>query len=152
MHTRTLELAAEEQLAGRLLHMQRAAYTLEAGLIGDDRIPPLHENLDDLRRAPLRWVAAFEDDELIGAVAWEATAQQIDIARLVVSPAWHRRGVGRALVREVLRLSGGRTTTVSTGRDNAPARQLYERLGFSALEDEEVLPGLWIMRYALTQR
>jgi ribosomal protein S18 acetylase RimI-like enzyme len=144
-----LDLAADEQLAGRLLHLQRTAYALEAALIGDDRIPPLHETLDDLRSAPLRWAGAFDDNGLMGAVAWEETAEEVDIARLVVSPDRHRRGVGTALVREVLTLSRGRRTIVSTGRDNASARQLYERLGFVKVGDEEALPGLWVTRYTM---
>lgn len=149
MQITRLDLAADEQLAGRLLHMQRAAYALEAALIGDDRIPPLRETLDDLRAAPLLWVGACDNDGLMGAAAWEETAEEVDIARLVVSPDRHRRGVGKALVREVLELSAGRRTTVSTGRDNAPARQLYERLGFVTVGDEEVLPGLWVTRYTM---
>ena len=142
-----LDVAADEQLAGRLLRLQRAAYAQEAALIGDDRIPPLHETLEDLRNASLHWAGAFDDDGLMGAVAWEETAEEVDIARLVVSPDRHRRGVGKALVREVLTLSGDRRTVVSTGRDNAPARRLYERLGFATVGDVEVLPGLWVTRY-----
>ena len=34
-----------------------------------------------------------------------------------------------------------------TGRDNAPARRLYERLGFRRAGDDEVLPGLVVTRY-----
>jgi ribosomal protein S18 acetylase RimI-like enzyme len=38
-------------------------------------------------------------------------------------------------------------TTVSTGRGNGPARALYERLGFSHVNDREVIPGLWVTQY-----
>jgi ribosomal protein S18 acetylase RimI-like enzyme len=72
----------------------------------------------------------------------------VDIDRLVVAPAAHRRGTGSALVRAVLDRAAGRRTTVSTGRDNAPARRLYERLGFTCVGEEEVIPALWISRYA----
>ena len=37
---------------------------------------------------------------------------------------------------------------VSTGRDNAPARRLYERRGFGLVRDREVMPGLWIAELA----
>ncbi|YCK34165.1 hypothetical protein ACNF49_08735 [Actinomadura sp. ATCC 39365] len=53
----------------RLLDLQRAAYAVEAALIGDDRVPPLHEPLSDLLAAPLTWVGAFEGDALLGAIA-----------------------------------------------------------------------------------
>jgi GNAT superfamily N-acetyltransferase len=139
--------ADDGELAGALLLVQHAAYAVEAALIGDDRIPPLHEDLDDLRNAPLLWLAAFIGDALVGAVAWTEDGAVVDIDRLVVAPDAQRQGVGSALVRAVLRRAAGRPTTVSTGRENTPARRLYERLGFTCAGGEEVIPGLWITRY-----
>ncbi|MFE3454401.1 GNAT family N-acetyltransferase [Nonomuraea sp. NPDC059194] len=131
-----------------LLDLQHAAYAVEAALIGDDRIPPLRESLDDLRAAPLSWRGAFDHDgTLVGAVAWTESEDLIDIDRLVVDPRAHRKGIGRALVEELLGMVGARTTVVATGRDNVPARTLYERLGFTRIEDVEVIAGLWITRY-----
>ncbi|MEV1146399.1 GNAT family N-acetyltransferase [Micromonospora sp. NPDC049799] len=75
-------------------------------------------------------------------------AAVVDIDRLVVDPAAHRRGVGRALVTAVLDRAGSRRVLVATGRANRPARRLYETLGFAAATEEEVVPGLWITRYA----
>ncbi|GAA2362651.1 GNAT family N-acetyltransferase [Nonomuraea africana] len=133
-----------------LLDLQRAAYAVEAEIIGDDRIPPLRESLDDLLAQRLLWRGAVDDDgTLIGAVAWSDTGHEIDIDRLVVDPRAHRRGVGRALVAELLDRAGGKRVIVATGRDNLPARTLYEKLGFTTVEDVEVIPGLWISRYVL---
>lgn len=50
----------------------------------------------------------------------------------------------------MLARAGTRPTVVATGRDNVPAGSLYERFGFVRGGDEEVLPGLWITRYAHT--
>ncbi|EYR65165.1 acetyltransferase [Actinotalea ferrariae CF5-4] len=60
---------ADADLARRLLVVQHEAYAREAELIQDDRIPPLHEDLDTLRSAPVTWVAAFDDAELLGAAS-----------------------------------------------------------------------------------
>ncbi|MGN9808037.1 GNAT family N-acetyltransferase [Micromonospora sp. BQ11] len=139
---------ADETLARSLLAVQHAAYAVEAALIGDDRIPPLRETLADLRAAPLCWLGACADGRLLGAIAWTADAAVVDIDRLVVDPAAHRGGVGRALVTAVLHHAGSRRVLVATGRANRPARRLYEALGFTATTDEEVAPGLWITRYA----
>lgn len=139
---------ADADLARRLLVVQHEAYAREAELIQDDRIPPLHEDLDTLRSAPVTWVAAFDDAELLGAVAWTEEGPAVDVDRLVVAGSARRRGVGTRLVTHVLRLSDRRTTTVSTGRANLPARSLYERLGFGLVGDREVLPGLWVADYA----
>ncbi|WP_225753032.1 GNAT family N-acetyltransferase [Actinotalea sp. Marseille-Q4924] len=148
MILRSVEPAAEPGLARALLAVQRQAYAKEADLIQDDRIPPLHEDLDALRSAPLLWVAAFDDEELLGAVAWTEEGSVVDVDRLVVAGTVHRRGVGTRLVTDVLRRADWRTTTVSTGRANVPARRLYERLGFGLVGDREVLPGLWVTDYA----
>ena len=139
--------AADGELARELLLLQRAAYACEAALIGDDRIPPLHEGLEDLVRAPLLWVGAFAEGRLIGALGYQDAVDRLDIDRLVVAPNAHRLGTGSELVREALDRAGLRRAVVATGRDNRPARALYERLGFSRAGDEEVLPGLWITRY-----
>ena len=127
--------------------MQREAYAVEAALIGDDRIPPLHEDLAALRAAPLRWTGVVRDGELAGALAWTDEGDVLDVHRLVVAPSSARRGIGSALVRSVLAAAGPRPTVVATGRDNAPARALYERLGFERTGDREVLPGLWVTGY-----
>jgi ribosomal protein S18 acetylase RimI-like enzyme len=135
-------------LAEHVLAMQHAAYAIEAELIGDDRIPPLHETIDDLLAVDLRWLGAYEDDRLIGAIGvGEPTNWEVDIDRLMVDPRRHRRGAGRALVAEVVRRAERRSIVVSTGRDNPPARRLYESFDFEHTGDHEVIPGLWVARY-----
>ena len=135
-----------------LLELQRAAYAVEAELIGDDRIPALSEDLPGLLSAGLTWLGVHDDGRLVGAVAFVASASLVDVHRLVVAPTAARRGIGRALVSEVVQLAEGRPVDVSTGRDNAPARALYEGLGFAWLGDLEVLPGLWVSRYRALSR
>ena len=119
-------------------------------MIDDDRIPALHEDVEDLRSAELPWVAAFVDRRLVGAVGWRENDEELDVDRLVVAPEMHRRGVGSLLIRDVLQRAGSRRVVVSTGRDNAPATSMYEQLGFVRLEDEEVVPRLWVTRYSWT--
>ncbi|MDF2559557.1 MAG: hypothetical protein K0R99_1003 [Microbacterium sp.] len=146
---RTRRLTAEEvrARAPQLLELQHQAYAVEAELIGDDRIPPLHETESDLVSAGLEWLACVDENQQItGAVGYVIEDDVIDLDRLMVSPAHHRRGLGRALVREVVSLAP--RTVVATGRDNAPARALYESLGFVHQSDVEPIPGLWISRYS----
>ena len=147
MRLAELDPATDAAAAAELLALQRSAYAVEAALIGDDRIPPLHEPLLELRAAALCWLGATFEGRLVGAVAVRVEDAGLDIDRLVVAPDAHRRGVGSALVSAVLDRAAGRPTTVSTGRDNRPARLLYQRLGFGATGDDQVLPGLWVTRF-----
>lgn len=147
-----LSPADDPQLAAELLALQRAAYAVEAELLGSDRIPPLHEGLDELRAVPLRWLGAVDGSGLVGAVAWSVAPEGIDLARLVIAPRAFRRGLGRRLVAAVQdRAAPGERVTVATGRVNAPARRLYEGLGFVAVQHREVEPGLWITRHEWTR-
>ena len=141
-----LDPATDAGVAAELLALQRSAYAVEAVLIGDDRIPPLHESVAELRAAALWWLGAMCEERLVGAVAVRVEDDGLDVDRLVVAPDAHRRGAGSALVSAVLDRAAGRPTTVSTGRDNRPARLLYERLGFAPTGDVEVLPELWVTR------
>lgn len=144
--------------AAELVALQRESYAVEAALIGSDAIPPLHDTAATLVAAGLTWYGIRDGGgdgigdggALLGAVAVAEEPDAVDLDRLVVSPRAFRRGVGTALVRHVLALAGDRRVDVSTGRDNAPARALYVRLGFARTGEQEVLPGLWVTRYART--
>jgi len=63
----TLGPDLEDTVAAELVRLQRAAYAVEAALIGDDRIPPLHEGPADLRAARLRWFVVREAAGLVAA-------------------------------------------------------------------------------------
>lgn len=139
------------QLAHALLAVQQAAYAVEATLIGDDRIPSLHESVGELQAGKLLWLVASLDGDIVGAVAWSESDDEMDIDRLIVAPTAHRRGIGATLVGEVMQRAGARRIIVSTGRENSPARALYERLGFEKVKDEEVLPGLTVTRYQFSE-
>lgn len=138
---------ADRPLAEQILGVQKSSYAVEARLIGDDRIPLLHESVDDLCAAQVHWLVAREGDEILGAAAWS----EAGIDRLVVAPHAHRRGIGRALVDAMLESIVAHRVHVATGRDNTPARRLYESFGFVHTEDRQVLPGLWLARYELVR-
>jgi ribosomal protein S18 acetylase RimI-like enzyme len=142
--------AADRAIALRLHAIQIAAYQVEADLIGTDAIPPLHETVDALQHRPFTWLGALDGEQIIGAIAWQETGEIVDIHRLIVDPAAHRQGAGTALVRALLSHATSRPVFVATGAANAPARRLYERLGFELTGEREVLPGLRIAEFMFT--
>jgi ribosomal protein S18 acetylase RimI-like enzyme len=150
-----LDLGQAPVLA-EVLRLQRAAYAVEAALLGDDRIPPLHEDAEQLRAAALQWLGVpvpppGPPSGLAAAVAWVVQDGVLDLHRLVVDPSCARRGLGRRLVQHLLDAHPDRPAVVSTGRGNAPARRLYEGLGFREVGTVEVLPGLQVVRYELAR-
>ena len=125
---RTLHDTELREHAGELVALQRRAYRVEAELIGDDRIPQLSETAAELIGADLVWKTVHDDAQVVAALAYSIEEGALEIDRLVVDPAWHRRGLARA--------------------DNAPARALYASLRFTHIGDREVAPGLWASDYA----
>ena len=136
---------ADEAVARDVLELQRAAYAVEAGLIGSDGIPALTETLDALRTAGEDWLGLSDEGGLIGAVSWRELGDgMIDIHRLVVAPRAFRRGVATALLDGLDATFPDRTMVVSTGTANEPALSLYRRRGFVVVRTRDVISGLSI--------
>ena len=102
--------------------------------MGDYRteVPTLHDPGND------RFITlAEEQEQLLGYVGWNVTGGDSGRLEMVaVHPAARRRGVGTALCRDVverLRSRGVTVIHIGTGGDafHAPARRLYESLGFT---------------------
>ncbi|ATZ27744.1 Mycothiol acetyltransferase [Streptomyces lavendulae subsp. lavendulae] len=141
---RPLDLT-DDATAGAVHRIGRAAYAVEARLIGFDGIPALGESLAQLRARPLHWLGAVSGDgALAGFLAWEAApGGAVSLDRLCVDPAWFRRGIASLLLGHALtELFADRTVEVTTGAANTPAVTLYERLGFVRGADFFPVPGL----------
>ena len=142
MSLRVAELdLGDDATLERLVALQRASYAVEAELIGADVLPPMHETPAELRGCGETFLGAGEEGELLGAISFRRAGGTVDIHRLVVDPAAFRRGVATALLDALeARERDATHWTVGTGAENAPARALYERRGFTATE-ERVVPG-----------
>lgn len=137
----------DRTLAERLLEVQHAAYAVEAGLIGFDGIPPLQEDLDGLMASTEHWLGRFDEDTLVGAVAYELSADEVEISRLIVDPAHARRGHGRALLDHLDELEPRPVSLVSTGSANAPAVKLYTSRGYAETGRIEIAPGVHLTQF-----
>ena len=135
--------------AQAVIVLQREAYAVEAALIGSNGIPALTQSLEAVQAAGEDWLGMSDGEGLLGAVSWrELDVGTVDIHRLIVAPRAFRLGVATALLDALDSRFPDRPMVVSTGRDNAPARRLYERRGFGLVRDREVMPGLWIAELA----
>lgn len=136
----------DADIARRIVEIQRAAYSVEASLIGFDGIPQLVETTEDVMGLDgMRWRGVFDGETLAGVIAWQVGDRFIDIDRLAVDPQFARRGYGRQLVRTV---PADRRTIVSTGTDNGPAHGLYVSEGFSEVGRTEVATGIFTTQFS----
>ncbi len=143
MNIKRLDMA-DAAVAAEVLAVQRAAYRVEADLIGSAHIPPLHETLDELMGAKLEWLGIRDSGAVVAVIGYTRDDGVVDIDRLMVAPSAMRQGHGAALV-EALGDDG--TITVSTGTRNGPARELYSKLGFEIAGESEPVPGLPVTHY-----
>jgi ribosomal protein S18 acetylase RimI-like enzyme len=132
--------------------LQRAAYEVEAALIGTREIPGLRETVEQLASSCETFWGCFGVAGVCeGVIATEPELENgvelVRISRLAVRPDCFRRGVGRRLVSHVLEQAPGRVVKVTTGAANAPGRRLYESLGFAFIGERVVGRGVRIVEY-----
>lgn len=135
----------DSRLLREVRSLQQHAYAVEAALIGCWEIPGLRESPEELLASAETFWGCFVpgvDDaspRCAGIVATEpepGALGPLRISRLAVDPARFRQGVGRRLLShvlapETLARASHTAVVVSTGAANAPARALYESMGFS---------------------
>ena len=134
--------------AEAIVVLQRASYRVEADLLGARTLPALKESPRRLRRTRERFLGAFEGERLVGAVSWKRTGALVDVHRLVVHPDRFRRGIAGLLLDALEEREGdAERSIVATGAANAPARRLYERRGFTAVEEHLTAGSITIVTY-----
>jgi GNAT superfamily N-acetyltransferase len=92
--------------------------------------------LSDQGVADGRMSVAAADGRVIGFATWLGTGEVTEIEDLFVDPDWMRRGVGRALVADLLAMAERRGVRRVEVTGNPHARAFYERVGFTC--DHEV--------------
>ena len=144
-------LTADElpSLIDELIALQRRAYSREAEILGRDDLPILRETPEQALTKNLSWHAAMTPEgRPVAATAFEKRGDANFITRVIVDPDWHRRGLGGKLVESI----PDGPLEVITARDNPPGVGMYERLGFSRMEEEEPRPGFFTVRYRRERR
>ncbi len=123
------DIAVAEQV--RAVHV--LAYAQEALLLKVKDFPPLRRTAEDIQSCAECYLGALLDGKIVGAlsVALDEEPGQVLITSLVVHPDHQRKGIARALMRELFRIGIQDVFAVSTAAANTPAIALYRGLGFT---------------------
>ncbi len=122
--------ATRHDVAMEIHRVMRAAYQVEAELLGVADFFPLRRTVAQIASAGSQFFGLFVEDRLAAVAEVEIQPTLANIAALVVEPDHFRRGLASALLRSILDLHADRDLTVSTGVLNRPTLLLYEKLGF----------------------
>jgi [ribosomal protein S18]-alanine N-acetyltransferase len=88
---------------------------------------------DELVRRGRSYVVARVGDQVVGYAGVLMIADDGHIATVAVDPAWQGRGIGRALLAELVRAAlemGANQLTLEVRVSNEAAKALYRRFGF----------------------
>ena len=122
---------SDDAVANDVYCIQKAAYKIEAELLGTDEIPPLQESFESLQEVDELFLGFYQGKKLVGVVSYKIEAAVLDIYRLFIEPSSIRQGIGRRLLDYVVQKNRGcEAVIVSTGEKNVPAVLFYESYGF----------------------
>ena len=82
------------------------------------------------------WLVAVDGDRVAGYVGSQTVCGETDMMNVAVTADYRRQGLGEKLVLalvEELKAIGSQCLTLEVRDSNAPARALYEKLGFQQI-------------------
>lgn len=136
---------AEEDDLPAILDLQRLAYQSEARLLGNVRIPPLLQTLEDMREEFLRGIflkALDEGENIVGSVRGFARNGTLFVGKLMVHPDHQRQGLGTRLLLELEKVCPQPRLELFTSDRSAANIRLYERNGYARFSEKAVSPDL----------
>jgi ribosomal-protein-alanine N-acetyltransferase len=86
-----------------------------------------------------RYIVAQDGDEIVGYAGLWLMVDEAHVTTFAVAPEWRRRGIGEALLVELMGIArriGASVATLEVRVSNMPARRLYEKYGGRAGHDD----------------
>lgn len=97
--------------------------------MGVGTLPPMNDTVEDIQSSKETFIGFLHTDFLVGFIAYEHVCNTVVITRLAVDPALFNQGIASSLLQHVLHLQT-EMFEVTTGAENEPAIQLYQKHGF----------------------
>jgi len=127
--------------AEEILALQKRAFRSEAERYDNYTLPPLTQTLDEIKADFERQhvLKATLKGEIIGSVRAHVEAGTCHVARLVVHPDYHGRGIGTRLMHALESAFGDvERFEIFTGDRSDPALHLYHKLGYEEFKRREM--------------
>lgn len=135
---------AEVEDAKEILDMQKLAFQIQAEIYNDYNIPPLTENLEEIKRDFEKQVIfkASVDGKIVGSARGYMGQETCFIRRVAVHPDYQNQGIGTKLIKRIeTHFSSANRFELFTGSKSKVNLYLYRKLGyreFKRKEDEKV--------------
>ena len=126
--------------AAELLAVQKAAFHQEAVFYNNFAISPLVETVGEYAATFSRYtlLKAVAEGAIIGSVRAHRENSTCCITRLVVHPAWQRRGIGTLLMRAIeQRCRSAERFELFTGAGSAGNISFYTNIGYRVFKRSE---------------
>ncbi len=121
----------ESKDAAQMHALFQSSYAVEAKLLGAEGFfPPLQRTTAQMRSCDNPFYGYYEGEDLLGLTELELSGDSIHIRTMIVAPKAFRKGIATQLMDSICAKYNPKILTVETGRDNPPARRLYEGYGF----------------------
>lgn len=136
---------AEEGDLPAILELQRLAYQSEARLLGNVRIPPLLQTLEEMRgefRCGVFLKALDEGGRIVGSVRGFVREGTLFVGKLMVHPDHQRQGLGSRLLVELEKICPQPRLELFTSDRSVGNIRLYERNGYRRFKEKAVSPDL----------
>jgi ribosomal protein S18 acetylase RimI-like enzyme len=123
------------------------SYRIEAQLLGAKKFPPLERPITAFQNCTNDFFGFYENEEVVAVIEMKKELKSLHIQSLVVNPNYFRRGIAKNLVEFVLNHYELNLFTVETGKDNRPARKLYESFNFQLVKTYLAAENIMKVRY-----
>lgn len=121
----------DNEIAKKIVSLQKLSYHVEAEIIGYVAIPPLNETINDILNSQEIYLAFYAEQQIAGILAYEFEGDFIIICKMMVHPDHFKKGIASKLIDYLFRIYfHAWRVKVSTGTKNYPAINLYQKHGF----------------------
>ena len=130
------------KVATEIRSVFQVSYAVEAELLKAVDFPPLKRPLESFINSDTQFFGYLKEEELVGVVEINHTADFTHIQSLVVAPKFFRQGIAKQLMKFVFDTFDSNLFIVETGVDNGPATTLYLKSGFKEVKQWDTDHGI----------